>query len=124
MLYEDGSWGDPVDVVIDGRGGQLLGPAVRALAPGGRWSPSVRVAARSRRTSCSSAAPRSSASRWRPSPGTDPGRTRAGAPSRGDFTATTRCAPGFFADIPLAEAARAHEITESRGNLGKVVLIP
>ncbi len=27
---------DPVDVVLDGVGGDLLGPAVRALAPGGR----------------------------------------------------------------------------------------
>jgi NADPH:quinone reductase-like Zn-dependent oxidoreductase len=29
-----------------------------------------------------------------------------------------------FARIPLAEAGRAHEIIESRRNLGKVVLMP
>ncbi|MEU3618985.1 zinc-binding dehydrogenase [Streptomyces sp. NPDC006872] len=32
--------------------------------------------------------------------------------------------PHVFAEIPLAEAARAHEIIESRRNLGKVVLVP
>lgn len=32
--------------------------------------------------------------------------------------------PHVFARIPLAEAGRAHEIMESRRNLGKVVLMP
>lgn len=32
--------------------------------------------------------------------------------------------PHVFAEIPLAEAARAHEIIESRRNLNKVVLVP
>ncbi|MFJ6392699.1 zinc-binding alcohol dehydrogenase family protein [Streptomyces sp. NPDC091972] len=35
-LYGDGSWGDPVDYVLDAVGGELLTPALAALAPGGR----------------------------------------------------------------------------------------
>lgn len=36
VTYGEGSWGDPVDYVLDAVGGDLLGPAVAALAPGGR----------------------------------------------------------------------------------------
>ncbi|KJY19798.1 quinone oxidoreductase family protein, partial [Streptomyces katrae] len=36
VLYEDADWGAPYDVILDGVGGELLGPAVRALAMGGR----------------------------------------------------------------------------------------
>ncbi|MGW7165473.1 zinc-binding dehydrogenase [Streptomyces sp. NPDC054884] len=32
--------------------------------------------------------------------------------------------PVVHAQIPLADAARAHEIIEARANLGKVVLLP
>ncbi|MDQ0906407.1 NADPH2:quinone reductase [Streptomyces canus] len=35
-LYRHGSWGDPVDYVLDAVGGELLAPAIAALAPGGR----------------------------------------------------------------------------------------
>lgn len=36
VLYGDPEWGAPYDVILDGVGGDLLGPAVRALATGGR----------------------------------------------------------------------------------------
>jgi NADPH2:quinone reductase len=32
--------------------------------------------------------------------------------------------PAIAARMPLAEARRAHELIEARGNLGKIVLIP
>ncbi|WP_053853103.1 zinc-binding dehydrogenase [Streptomyces sp. NRRL B-24085] len=35
-LYGDGSWGDPVNYVLDAVGGELLTPALAALVPGGR----------------------------------------------------------------------------------------
>ncbi|HEX5290638.1 MAG TPA: zinc-binding dehydrogenase [Streptosporangiaceae bacterium] len=35
-----------------------------------------------------------------------------------------RLRPAVHAEIPLAEAARAHEIIHARANLGKVVLRP
>ncbi|NUS24325.1 MAG: zinc-binding dehydrogenase [Streptomyces sp.] len=36
VLYADESWGEPVDLVLDAVGGDLLTPALAALAPGGR----------------------------------------------------------------------------------------
>jgi NADPH:quinone reductase-like Zn-dependent oxidoreductase len=36
VAYGDETWGDPVDYVLDAVGGDLLTPAVAALAPGGR----------------------------------------------------------------------------------------
>ncbi|KUM78251.1 quinone oxidoreductase family protein [Streptomyces curacoi] len=36
VVYTDGGWGDPVDYVLDAVGGDLLGPGLAALAPGGR----------------------------------------------------------------------------------------
>jgi NADPH:quinone reductase-like Zn-dependent oxidoreductase len=36
VTYAEPSWGDPVDVVLDAVGGELLGRGVEALAPFGR----------------------------------------------------------------------------------------
>ncbi|MET1075321.1 MAG: NADP-dependent oxidoreductase, partial [Umezawaea sp.] len=36
VVYDSDHWGDPVDVVLDGVGGELLTRAVAALRPGGR----------------------------------------------------------------------------------------
>jgi NADPH:quinone reductase len=36
VLYGDERWGDPVDYALDAVGGDLLTPALAALAPGGR----------------------------------------------------------------------------------------
>ncbi|NUP19994.1 MAG: zinc-binding dehydrogenase [Streptomyces sp.] len=36
VVYGEDSWGEPVDYVLDAVGGELLGPALGALAPGGR----------------------------------------------------------------------------------------
>ena len=124
VLYGDDSWGDPVDVVLDGVGGDVLGPAVRALAPGGRLvafgsgggtvdayellvrSASVtgfQVAAVARR---------------------EPERYAGWVGELWDQYATGALRPRVFAEFPLAEAGRAHRVIETRGNLGKVVLVP
>lgn len=58
VLYGDADWGGPYDVILDGVGGDLLGPAVRALATGAAWWPSAPAVARCRRTNSWSAAPR------------------------------------------------------------------
>ena len=39
------------------------------------------------------------------------------------LTLAGRLEPAIYAEIPLADAARAHQIIESRANLGKVVLL-
>ncbi|NJC69515.1 zinc-binding dehydrogenase [Planosporangium thailandense] len=41
-----------------------------------------------------------------------------------DLTLSGRLRPDVYAELPLADAARAHEIIEARSNLGKVVLRP
>jgi NADPH:quinone reductase-like Zn-dependent oxidoreductase len=41
-----------------------------------------------------------------------------------EFHRNNTLRPRISAEIPLAEAARAHKIIESRRNLGKVVLLP
>ena len=124
VLYGDESWGEPVDVVLDGVGGDVLGPAVRALAPEGRLvafgsgggvvdayellvrSASVtgfQMAAVARRR------PETYA-RW------------IGELWQQYDAGTLR--PRVFAEFPLAEAGRAHGAIEARANLGKVVLVP
>lgn len=124
VLYGDDSWGDPVDVVLDGVGGDVLGPAVRALAPGGRLvafgsgggtvdayellvrSASVtgfQVAAVARR---------------------EPERYAGWVGELWERYSAGALRPRVFAEFPLAEAGRAHEVIEARGNLGKVVLVP
>lgn len=124
VLYEDESWGAPVDVVVDGVGGELLGPAVRALAPGGRlvafgsgggtvdaFELLVRSASVVGFQMAAVARDRPEVyARWRDELWTF---HRKG-------TLRTR----VHAEIPLTEAARAHEVIASRRNLGKVVLRP
>ncbi|MEU1072140.1 MULTISPECIES: zinc-binding dehydrogenase [unclassified Streptomyces] len=123
VLYGDASWGEPVDVVLDGVGGELLTPAVKALAPGGRLVAfgsgggtvevydllvggksliafQMAMLARDR--------PELYAA-WREELWE---RHRAG-----------KLRAAVHAAFPLEEAARAHELIDARRNLGKVVLV-
>ncbi|MGW1774613.1 quinone oxidoreductase family protein [Streptomyces sp. NPDC002104] len=124
VLYGDTAWGGPYDVVLDGVGGDLLGPAVRALATGGRLvafgSGGGTVEAYEllvRGASVIGFQMRAIAfgkpelyERWR----RDLWELRDAG--------TLRTA--VHEEIPLAEAARAHALIEQRRNLGKVVLVP
>ncbi|MFD5716531.1 zinc-binding alcohol dehydrogenase family protein [Streptomyces sp. NPDC127036] len=124
VLYEDSDWGGPYDVILDGVGGDLLGPAVRALATGGRlvafssgggtvdaYELLVRGASvigfqmRAIAVGRPGLYDRRLREQWR--------LYEAGA---------LRVA--VHEEIPLAEAARAHALVEQRRNLGKVVLVP
>ncbi|MFD2417175.1 quinone oxidoreductase family protein [Amycolatopsis pigmentata] len=123
VRYEDESWGDPVDIVLDGVGGTLLGPAVRALAPGGRLvafsSGGGTIDAHDLLTRSASAI------------GFQMARIARGQPEvyarwrdeLWDLHANGTLRTRVHAEIPLAEAARAHEIIEARRNVGKVVLV-
>ncbi|MFK0225420.1 zinc-binding alcohol dehydrogenase family protein [Streptomyces sp. NPDC090303] len=124
VLYEDAEWGAPYDVILDGVGGDLLGPAVRALATGGRLvafgSGGGTVEAYEllvRGASVIGFQMRAIATgkpelydRWR----------RELWELRDAGTLRT----AVHEEIPLAEAARAHALIEQRRNLGKVVLVP
>ncbi|MFF1559492.1 zinc-binding alcohol dehydrogenase family protein [Streptomyces sp. NPDC058279] len=124
VLYGDTAWGDPYDIVLDGVGGELLSPAVRALAPGGRlvaygsgggtveaYELLVRGASvigfQMRMLAFGKPALYARRLRevWEMR---DAGALRA----------------SVHEEIPLAEAARAHALIEDRRNLGKVVLVP
>ncbi|MEV6791603.1 zinc-binding dehydrogenase [Streptomyces sp. NPDC051320] len=123
VLYDDESWGDPVDIVLDGVGGELLGPAVRALAPGGRL---VAFSSGGGTIDAYELLVRSASAIGFQVAAIARGRPELYGRWRDELwelhrsgTLVTR----VHAEIPLAEAARAHEIIESRRNLGKVVLV-
>lgn len=122
LTYDSDDWGEPVDIVLDGVGGDLLPRALAALAPGGRLVcfssgggtlPAHDLLAGSKTVT-----------------GLTMGRF---AQTRGELYArhgtelwelarSGRLRPAVHACVPLAEAARAHAIVEARTNLGKVVL--
>lgn len=122
VLYPDAAWGDPVDVVLDGVGGDVLGPAVRALAPRGRL---VAFGSGGGTIDAYELLVRSA---------TVTGFQMAAlARDRPDLYAQWRdelwqhhhdgtLRTHVHARIPLEHAAEAHAIIESRRNLGKVVL--
>ncbi|MEU8438674.1 zinc-binding dehydrogenase [Streptomyces sp. NPDC029216] len=124
VLYEDADWGAPYDVVLDGVGGDLLGPAVRALAMGGRL------------VAFSSGGGTVEAYELLVRGASLIGfQMRAIALGRPDLYARwqrelwEQRAAGTLRttvheEIPLPEAARAHALIEQRRNLGKVVLVP
>ncbi|MFJ6015067.1 zinc-binding alcohol dehydrogenase family protein [Streptomyces sp. NPDC092952] len=124
VTYDSEHWGEPVDVVLDGVGGDLLPRAVSALAPGGRLIffnsgggtvPAFDLLAGSKTITGLTMARFANTQRelydqhgeelWK-------------------LTLSGRLRPAVHAQIPLTDAARAHEIIEARANLGKVVLLP
>ncbi|MFI0960814.1 zinc-binding alcohol dehydrogenase family protein [Streptomyces sp. NPDC021080] len=124
VLYGDASWGDPVDVVLDGVGGELLGPAVRSLAPGGRLvafsSGGGTVDAYELLVRGASVIGFQMAAVARD----EPDVYARWLDELWELHREGTLRPRVCAEIPLAEAARAHEVIESRRNLGKVVLVP
>ncbi|WP_206503731.1 quinone oxidoreductase family protein [Streptomyces chrestomyceticus] len=124
VTYEDASWGEPVDIVLDGVGGELLPRAVAALAPGGRLVffnsgggtvPAYDLLAGAKTITGLTMA-RFAATR--------PELYERHGAELWDHFFAGRLRAAVHARIPLAEAARAHEIIEARANLGKVVLVP
>ncbi|WP_030327131.1 quinone oxidoreductase family protein [Streptomyces sp. NRRL B-3229] len=123
-LYREGSWGDPVDYVLDAVGGDLLTPALAALAPGGRLvayssgggtirAYDLLVGAKSVTGFQMARIARERPElyeRWR----RDLWRM---------FSAGT-LRPVVHGEFALEDAAKAHAAIESRNNLGKVVLRP
>jgi NADPH:quinone reductase-like Zn-dependent oxidoreductase len=124
VTYEEESWGEPVDVVLDAVGGALLTPAVRALAPGGRLvaysSGGGTIDAHDLLVGGKSAIGFQIAlvARGRPR------RYAAWIAELWSLFAADTLRPAVHAAFPLAHAARAHAAVESRSNLGKVVLVP
>ncbi|MEV4430928.1 zinc-binding dehydrogenase [Streptomyces sp. NPDC049602] len=124
VLYEDTDWGAPYDVILDGVGGDLLGPAVRALATGGRL---VAFSSGGGTVETYELLLRGASMI-----GFQMRAVAVGNPElynrwlrelwQMHDAGTLRTA--VHEEIPLAEAARAHMLIEQRRNLGKVVLVP
>ncbi|MFF4905746.1 zinc-binding alcohol dehydrogenase family protein [Streptomyces sp. NPDC001260] len=124
IRYGDESWGEPVDYVLDAVGGELLTPAVAALAPGGRLvaysSGGGTVRAYDLLVGAKSVI------------GFQMARIARGKPElyerwrRELWRLFTEGAlkPVVHGEFALEDAAKAHAVIESHGNLGKVVLRP
>ncbi|WP_225835598.1 zinc-binding dehydrogenase [Streptomyces sp. NK08204] len=124
VQYADDSWGEPVDCVLDGVGGDLLTPALAALAPHGRLvaysSGGGAIRAYDLLVGAKSVIGFQMAliargrpelyERWRQELWRLYGEGILRPAVHGEFT--------------LGDAARAHAVIESRANLGKVVLRP
>ena len=124
VTYSDPDWGEPVDVVLDGVGGDLLAPAVAALVPGGRLvyfnsgggTVDAHALLAGNKTITGMTMARYSRA--------DPGRYAAHEQRLWRLAGTGELRPRVHATIPLDDVARAHRIVEQRANLGKVVLLP
>ncbi|MFJ8357889.1 zinc-binding alcohol dehydrogenase family protein [Streptomyces sp. NPDC093984] len=124
VAYDAPEWGEPVDYALDAVGGDLLRPAVAALAPGGRLvaysSGGGTVQAYDLLVGAKSVI------------GFQMARIARGKPELYErwrqelwrLFAEGALKPVVHAEFPLEEAAKAHAVIESRGNLGKVVLRP
>jgi NADPH2:quinone reductase len=124
IVYEADGWGDPVDYVLDAVGGELLTPAIAALAPGGRLvaysSGGGTVRAYDLLVGAKSVI------------GFQMARIARGKPELYErwrrelwrLHAEGAVRPVVHGEFALEDAAKAHAVVESRGNLGKVVLRP
>ncbi|MGQ5640339.1 MULTISPECIES: quinone oxidoreductase family protein [unclassified Streptomyces] len=124
VRYGGGSWGDPVDCVLDAVGGDLLTPALAALAPYGRLvaysSGGGTVQAYDLLVGAKSVT------------GFQMALIARGRPDLYErwrlelwrLFAEGTLKPAVHAEFALEDAAKAHEAIERRANLGKVVLRP
>ncbi|WP_432030877.1 quinone oxidoreductase family protein [Streptomyces sp. 1222.5] len=123
-LYGDARWGEPVDCVLDAVGGDLLTPALAALAPHGRLvaysSGGGTIRAYDLLVGAKSVIGFQMALIAR-------GRPQLYERWRQELWrlfADGALRPSVHGEFALEDAAKAHAVVEARGNLGKVVLRP
>ncbi|MEU8781597.1 zinc-binding dehydrogenase [Streptomyces sp. NPDC048637] len=124
VVYDQESWGAPVDIVLDGVGGELLPCALAALAPGGRLIffnsgggtvPAYELLAGAKTITGLTMRHFSTVHRE---------LYEEHRAQLWELAGSGRLRAAIHAELPLDEAAKAHEIIEARANLGKVVLRP
>ncbi|MFF9409694.1 zinc-binding alcohol dehydrogenase family protein [Streptomyces anandii] len=124
VTYGQQGWGEPVDIVLDAVGGNLLTPAVKALAPGGRLvaysSGGGTIEAYDLLVGGKSAIGFQVAVVAR----TQPQRYAGWIDELWRLFGKGALQPTVHREFALADAARAHAVIEARANQGKVVLIP
>ncbi|MGW4349850.1 quinone oxidoreductase family protein [Streptomyces sp. NPDC004690] len=124
VRYGDADWGEPVDYALDAVGGDLLTPAIAALAPGGRLvaysSGGGTVQAYDLLVGAKSVIGFQMARIARE----EPDRYDRWRRELWELFERGEVRPAVHAEFALEDAAKAHEAIESRANLGKVVLRP
>ncbi|MEV5833864.1 zinc-binding dehydrogenase [Nocardia sp. NPDC052112] len=124
VAYDQESWGAPVDYVLDAVGGDLLAPAIAALAPGGRLvaysSGGGTIQAYDLLVGAKSVIGFQMARIARNSPDL----YEHWRQELWQYFASGLLRPIVHAEFPLEDAAEAHAVIEDRSNLGKVILIP
>lgn len=124
VTYDQEDWGDPVDIVLDGVGGEVQAASLRALAPFGRL------------VCFNAAGGQVDTNELRMHSRAVIGFAMAHLAGRRrdvydrhqrelwELHIAGRLRPAIHAVLPLEEAAEAHLILEARANRGKVVLSP
>ncbi|MFE3444514.1 zinc-binding alcohol dehydrogenase family protein [Nocardia sp. NPDC059180] len=124
VAYDDTSWGSPVDYVLDAVGGELLTPALAAVAPGGRLvaysSGGGAVQAYDLLSGAKSVIGFQIARIAREQPDV----YEHWRQELWQYFASGLLRPVVHAEFALEDVATAHTVIEKRTNLGKVVLIP
>ncbi|MEU1133757.1 zinc-binding dehydrogenase [Streptomyces sp. NPDC005900] len=124
ITYDREDWGEPVDYALDAVGGDLLAPAVAALAPHGRLvaysSGGGTVAAYDLLVGAKSVIGFQMALIARGKPALYEAWRR----ELWQLYAAGELRPAVHARYALEDAALAHAAIEERANLGKVVLVP
>ncbi len=124
VVYGDDDWGEPVDYVLDAVGGDLLTPAVAALAPGGRLvaysSGGGTIRAYDLLVGAKSVIGFQIARVARE----EPKRYEEWRRELWRMFARGTLRPAVHGTFALEDAAKAHEVIASRRNLGKVLLRP
>ncbi|MEV6341613.1 zinc-binding dehydrogenase [Nocardia vinacea] len=124
VAYDQESWGEPVDYVLDAVGGDLLAPAIAALVPGGRLvaysSGGGTIQAYDLLAGAKSVIGFQMARIARNSPDL----YEHWRQELWQYFASGLLRPVVHAEFPLEDAAEAHAVIENRSNLGKVILIP
>ncbi|MCO5972338.1 quinone oxidoreductase family protein [Actinoallomurus soli] len=123
VTYDQDDWGDPVDVVLDGVGGQVQDAGLRALAPLGRLVAFNAVggtvdtnALRMRGTSVIGFAVAHLAARRRDT-------YERHQRELWELHRDGHLRPVVHEAMPLERAADAHRLIEARANRGKIVLL-
>lgn len=124
VAYDQQSWGEPVDYVLDAVGGDLLTPAIAAIAPGGRLvaysSGGGTIQAYDLLVGAKSVIGFQIARIARNSPDL----YEHWRQELWQYFASGLVRPVVHAEFALEDAAEAHAVIEDRSNLGKVILIP
>ncbi|WP_181794776.1 zinc-binding dehydrogenase [Streptomyces sp. WELS2] len=124
VRYGDESWGEPVDCVLDAVGGELLGPALAALAPHGRLvaysSGGGTIPAYDLLVGAKSVTGFQMALIARERPELYEWWRR----ELWRLHAEGALKPAVHGEFALEEAEAAHRVITTRANLGKVVLCP